>query len=100
VSCGLFQLGTLQLTMLATGLQQGKPFPLPARLDLLLCLGGLAYLVFPGLRTPPMDSAALMALAGIAWEPYSVHGRGNNPRRTTTATFMFAAPSDCYYEVG
>jgi drug/metabolite transporter (DMT)-like permease len=44
-------------------------------IGLFVALGGLVYLVFPGLAAPPFKGAVLMAVAGISWGLYSLRGR-------------------------
>ena len=62
-------------------------------LGLIFALGGLIYLVFPGLSSPPLFSSALMGLAGIAWGFYTLRGRGTtNPLADTTGNFLRTVP--------
>ena len=66
----------------------------PEWLGLIVALGGLGWLVSPGLSAPSPVGAGLMALAGAAWGVYSLRGRklGNNPLQTTAANFIWAVP--------
>jgi drug/metabolite transporter (DMT)-like permease len=59
---------------------------------LALALAGLSYLVLPGLTSPPLTGAALMALAGISWGGYSLRGRGSSPLAQTTNNFVRSVP--------
>ena len=62
----LILFGAVQLTMLVAGLRAGEAFGTPARIGLALAVGGLVYLVLPGLSAPPLIGATLMAAAGVA----------------------------------
>jgi drug/metabolite transporter (DMT)-like permease len=56
-------------------------------------LGGLVYLVAPGIAAPPLTGAVLMAGAGVAWGLYSLRGRGaSDPLRETAGNFARALP--------
>jgi drug/metabolite transporter (DMT)-like permease len=89
----LLAFGAVQLCMLAAGLWQGER-PGPAQLaGLALSLGGLVYLVWPGLAAPEPIGAALMIVAGLAWGVYSLRGRGSaDPVNSTAGNFLLAAP--------
>ena len=89
----LLLFGAVQLTMVACGLRAGERWrPLQAA-GALLALGGLAWLVLPGLAAPEPLPAALMLGAGVAWGAYSWRGRGVlDPLRATAGNFYRAAP--------
>ena len=89
----LILFGFVQMTMIVGALLSGeRPTPLQW-LGLLLALGGLVYLMLPGIAAPPIFSAALMALAGFSWGVYSLWGRGGaNPLAQTTGNFTRAVP--------
>jgi len=89
----LILFGAVQVTMLITGIVTGeRPHPLQW-LGLMIALGGMIYLVSPGLATPPVKSSGLMAIAGIAWGIYSLRGRRNsNPVAVTTDNFIRTIP--------
>ncbi len=89
----LLAFGAVQLCMLAAGLWQGER-PGPAQLGgLALSLGGLVFLVWPGLAAPEPLGAALMVVAGLAWGVYSLRGRGAaDPVSSTAGNFLWAAP--------
>ena len=62
-------------------------------LGLLFALGGLVYLVFPGLSSPAPLGSMLMTIAGFAWGFYTIRGRGSqNPLASTAGNFIYAAP--------
>jgi drug/metabolite transporter (DMT)-like permease len=85
--------GSVQLTMIIFALVKGeRPHPLEW-LGLVLAFGGLIYLVLPGLEAPPILSAALMILAGVAWGFYTLRGRGStNPLADTAGNFARSLP--------
>lgn len=89
----LILFGAVQVTMLAAGLRAGEAFGPMARLGLALAVGGLVYLVLPGLSAPPLLGAVLMAVAGVAWGLYSLRGRGvADPLAATAGNFLRAVP--------
>jgi drug/metabolite transporter (DMT)-like permease len=89
----LILFGAVQLTMFSVGLHAGERFTPTAWAGLALAVGGLLYLVSPGLAAPPVLGAALMAAAGIAWGVYSLRGRGaGEPVAATAGNFLRAAP--------
>ena len=85
--------GTVQATMLSTALVNGeKPFWVEW-VGLFVALGGLIYLVFPGMSAPDPLGAVLMVIAGVAWGLYSLKGRGvKDPLEATAQNFMLAVP--------
>jgi drug/metabolite transporter (DMT)-like permease len=89
----LILFGSVQLTMILVALIRGEnPKPLEW-IGLILAVGGLTYLVWPGLTSPPLNSSALMAGAGIAWGAYTLRGRGStSPFADTAGNFIFAVP--------
>jgi drug/metabolite transporter (DMT)-like permease len=89
----LILFGAVQLTMFAAALSAGERFPPLALVGLAVAVGGLVYLVSPGLSAPDLLGAALMAVAGIAWGAYSLLGRGApDPLTATTMNFIYCAP--------
>jgi drug/metabolite transporter (DMT)-like permease len=62
-------------------------------LGLAFAIVGLIYLVLPGLEAPPPASAALMAVAGVAWGVYTLRGRGAaDPLGQTAGNFARSVP--------
>jgi len=89
----LILFGCVQATMIISALVKGERPKILEWLGLLLALGGLIYLVFPGLASPPFFSSALMALAGITWGFYTLRGRASaNPLAETTGNFVRTVP--------
>jgi len=89
----LILFGCVQLTMMSVALWTGeRPHALQWS-GLALALAGLSYLVLPGLASPPLTGAGLMALAGISWGGYSLRGRGSSgPLAQTTDNFVRSVP--------
>ncbi|MDS1138892.1 DMT family transporter [Pusillimonas sp. SM2304] len=89
----LILFGAVQLTMIACGLWSGERFGAAGWLGLALALGGLVYLLSPGVTAPPLLDAGMMAIAGIAWGAYSLRGRhAANPLAATARNFALATP--------
>lgn len=90
----LILFGSVQLTMMIFAVGRGeRPRPLEW-LGLVVALGGLIYLVYPGLAAPPITASLLMVLAGAAWAFYTLRGRGkDNPLADTTGNFVRSLPT-------
>ena len=89
----LILFGTVQVTMIIVALRSGERPQILEWLGVLLALGGLVYLVLPGLKAPSPLGSALMIMAGIAWGVYSLRGRGTgSPLADTTGNFIRAVP--------
>jgi drug/metabolite transporter (DMT)-like permease len=89
----LLAFGAVQLSMLSIGWWRGER-PGPAQLaGLALALGGLVFLVWPGLTAPDPLGAVLMLTAGLAWGVYSLLGRGKGePTQVTAGNFLRTVP--------
>jgi drug/metabolite transporter (DMT)-like permease len=89
----LLLFGAVQATMIAYGLWNGERF-MPLQLTgLALAVGGLVFLLLPGLAAPPLLGALLMLAAGVAWGCYSLRGhRGGDPIRVTAGNFLLSVP--------
>jgi len=89
----LILFGSVQATMLTAALGTGeRPHPLHW-VGLGLALAGLVVLVLPGLQSPSLSGAVLMAVGGISWGIYSLRGRGPaGPLAETTGNFIRALP--------
>jgi drug/metabolite transporter (DMT)-like permease len=83
----------VQITMQGLAVITGaRPGPLEWA-GLLIAMGGLIYLLLPGLSAPPLWPAMAMALSGIAWGVYSWLGRGAVDSLAITArNFLFSVP--------
>jgi drug/metabolite transporter (DMT)-like permease len=89
----LILFGSVQLTMILVSLIRGERPNSLEWVGLVLAVGGLVYLVFPGLSSPPLMSSLLMAAAGAAWGGYTLRGRGSSsPLADTTGNFALALP--------
>ncbi len=89
----LILFGSVQLTMIIIALQNGERPQVLEWVGLAIALGGLIYLVLPGLSAPAPLGSILMLMAGIAWGFYSVRGRGSqNPLADSTGNFVCAVP--------
>ena len=89
----LILFGAVQLTMFTVALRNGEHFPAVSWAGLALAVGGLVYLVSPGLTAPDPLGAALMTVAGIAWGGYSLVGRSAaDPTEATAHNFLYAVP--------
>jgi drug/metabolite transporter (DMT)-like permease len=85
--------GAVQLTMFIAALRAGEHFGAWSWAGLVLAVGGLIYLVSPGITAPDPIGALLMISAGIAWGLYSLFGRGGgDPLGATANNFLFAVP--------
>jgi drug/metabolite transporter (DMT)-like permease len=89
----LILFGAVQATMIGAGLKSGeRPHPVQW-LGLIAALGGLVYLVLPGITAPDPLGAFLMLISGIAWGIYSVRGKNvAAPVSLTTANFVRTVP--------
>lgn len=89
----LILFGAVQATMLAAALMSGERPHVLEWTGLVLALGGLVYLVMPGLAAPSPVGCALMTTAGVAWGVYSLRGRGAaDPLAETAGNFVRALP--------
>jgi len=89
----LILFSSVQFTMIVVALFRGERPRILEWLGLLIALGGLVYLVFPGLSSPPLLASALMAAAGIAWGFYTLRGKSSgDPLGDTTGNFIRSVP--------
>lgn len=85
--------GAVQTTMIGYGMWSGERPRFTEYAGLVIALGGLIYLIFPGLQAPSLVDAGLMTIAGISWGVYSLRGRGNqDPLGNTAANFVRSLP--------
>src|SRR3546814_1964869 len=87
----LLLFGAVQLTMLLYGVAKGERLTALPIFGLLISIAGLVYLLLPGSTAPPLGSAALMIVAGIAWGAYSLLGRragGSSAEHTAEFTSL------------
>ncbi|RIJ23514.1 DMT family transporter [Henriciella barbarensis] len=82
----------VQMTMIGWGILKGVRLPATRWAGLALALGGLAWLLLPGLEAPPLAGALLMGAAGAGWGIYSLRGRGaDQPTQLTAGNFVRAS---------
>jgi drug/metabolite transporter (DMT)-like permease len=89
----LILFGAVQLTMFGAALRAGERFNALSWAGLAAAVGGLIYLVSPGLAAPDPLGAALMAISGVAWGFYSLLGKkAADPLDATANAFIFSVP--------
>ena len=89
----LILFGCVQATMIIFALIIGERPQILEWLGFLIAVGGLVYLVFPGLSAPPLLSSILMACAGVAWGFYTLRGKqSDDPIADTTGNFVRSVP--------
>jgi drug/metabolite transporter (DMT)-like permease len=89
----LLLFGAVQATMILWGFRKGETLHAWQVAGLVLAIGGLVVLVFPGLAAPPLGGSVLMVGAGIAWGVYSLRGKGAGDAIGITAgNFLRAVP--------
>ena len=75
------------------GVRKGERLHVRQLVGLVLALGGLVVLLFPGLSAPPLTGSILMLGAGLAWGIYSLRGKAaGDPTGATTGNFLRAVP--------
>jgi drug/metabolite transporter (DMT)-like permease len=83
----------VQASMIGWGMLGGERPRTVQWLGLLAALGGLVYLVSPGLAAPPLGGSLMMGGAGVAWAVYSLRGRTtSDPIMTTADNFIRSVP--------
>ncbi|MER3429860.1 MAG: EamA family transporter [Blastocatellia bacterium] len=89
----LILFGAVQLTIIGFAIYRGER---PGKIEwpgLFLAVGGLVYLVFPGLSAPPLLHSILMSAAGVCWGAYTIRGKsGNSPIGETAGNFVKSVP--------
>jgi drug/metabolite transporter (DMT)-like permease len=89
----LLLFGAVQTSMLGYGLAKGERLRALQVGGLAVAIGGLVYMLLPGLAAPPLLSAAFMLAAGASWAVYSVLGRGvTDPVAATAGNFVRSVP--------
>jgi drug/metabolite transporter (DMT)-like permease len=81
----LLLFGAVQLTMIGWGLWRGERLSARQMVGMVAALGGLVYLVLPGLEAPPLGAALVMTASGVGWGVYSLRGRGSTQPAVDTA---------------
>jgi len=89
----LILFGAVQATMLVAAVLSGERPGWLQWLGLFTALGGLVYLVLPGVSAPDPLGSALMTIAGISWGFYSLRGRtATDPLGETAGNFTRSLP--------
>jgi drug/metabolite transporter (DMT)-like permease len=89
----LILFASVQVTMITAALAAGERLGSWQWAGLAAAVGGLVYLVSPGIAAPAPLGALLMAASGASWGIYSIRGRGvSAPVRMTAGNFARAAP--------
>ena len=79
--------------MILWGFRKGERLQVIQLVGLLVAVGGLVVLVFPGLSAPPLNGSMLMLSAGIAWGIYSLRGKtAGDAIAATAGNFLRAVP--------
>ncbi|MBQ5002744.1 DMT family transporter [Klebsiella pneumoniae] len=89
----LLLFGAVQFAMVIHGLFKGESLSVMRACGLVIALAGIAALLLPGAKAPPLYSALMMIVAGLAWAAYSVWGwAGQAAGASTAANFVLATP--------
>jgi len=95
-SGALLLFGSVQITMIGAGLIKGERPSIQTWLGILLAVGGLVWLLAPGVQAVPLLPAGAMMLSGMAWAGYSLLGaRRGDPVLATAWNFVGAVPFAC-----
>ena len=87
----LIQNSAIQVSMIGWGVYCGLRPGKRQLAGLGLAFAGLALLLMPGLSSPPLSNALLIALAGLSWGGYTMAGRGvADPALATAGNFLRA----------
>ena len=89
----LILFGSVQVTMIGAALKSGERLGLAQWFGLAAAMGGLIFLVLPGISAPDPIGALLMCVSGIAWGAYSIRGKGvSAPVAMTAMNFTRSMP--------
>lgn len=85
--------GAVQATMIGIGMMAGERPRFAEWCGLALAMGGLVYLVRPGLSAPDPLGVVLMLTSGVGWGVYSVRGKSSaDPIASTADNFLRSIP--------
>ena len=89
----LILFGSVQVTMIGAALKSGENLGPAQWVGSAAAIGGLIYLVLPGISAPDPLGTLLMCVSGIAWGVYSIRGKGlSAPVAMTAGNFTRSAP--------
>jgi len=85
--------GSVQATMMGYALYSGERPGLIQKTGYAMAVGGLIYLMLPGVAAPSLAGSLLMGIAGISWAIYTLLGRSVSDSLADTANnFIKTAP--------
>ena len=89
----LILFAAVQITMIGVALFEGERFSPVQWAGLAIAIGGLLYLVLPGVSAPDPLGAVAMAISGMAWGWFSLLARGvGEPVEANAANFLCCLP--------
>ena len=89
----LILFASVQITMIAYAIIQGRKLNHREWIGVILAFGGFVYLVSPGVSAPSIEGLTLMTVSGFGWGMYSVRGKAsNNPLEDTSFNFLRSLP--------
>ncbi|MCT4496843.1 DMT family transporter [Pseudomonas sivasensis] len=89
----LILFGAVQVTMFIFSWTQGERFQKKVVIGMLVASCGLLVLLLPSVSSPPLGSALLMTISGVAWGAYSLLGKSAvNPLAETAGNFARCLP--------
>ncbi len=89
----LLLFGVVQLTMIVFGVMKGERVSRVQAAGMALAVAGMVILLLPGAKAPPLMSALMMAVAGLAWAAYTLSGKKTaNAGLSTAWNFLLAVP--------
>ncbi|MBF9000251.1 MULTISPECIES: DMT family transporter [Vibrio] len=89
----LILFGTVQITMVLHGFWRKERLTWMKASGMGLAVVGTIILLLPGTNSPPLTSALLMMLSGLAWAGFTIAGQGQRqPLSLTTSSFLAAIP--------
>lgn len=90
---GALLFGTVQLVMTAWGIFRGERLSLLKIVGMGGALAGFALLLLPVADRPPLFTAVMMIVSGVAWAIYSIRGKQVTDAAAATAgNFMLSVP--------
>ncbi|PKF77020.1 EamA family transporter [Vibrio sp. vnigr-6D03] len=91
-SGALILFGLVQLTIIFTSLVQGIKMRFLALVGMAVSFAGLIILLLPSATQPDFTSASLMAISGVCWGWYTLHGKSSQtPLISTQLNFIGAS---------
>lgn len=89
----LILFGAVQVTMFIFSWAKGERFQKKVVIGMLVASCGLLILLLPSASSPPLGSAVLMTISGVAWGAYSLLGKSAvNPLTETAGNFARCLP--------